>query len=345
MPIYSVSRRRAILLLVLSSVLLLTIDLRGNPLIDSARSAFATVLSPFETAGRVVANPIRNAWHGATDYQQLERQNERLRDEVARQKGDQLAARAIVSEYQELLTLNGLTAKYPTVSARVVGESPGNFSQTIEIDRGRNDGILVGMAVVNYAGLVGKITAVYDNRSVVLLATDQEYAIEAKVSATVDVPTAPSTQATTPSGIPVGDLGTTTTSTTTTTTVLGAKLPAATTTAPSTTTTSAVPGGTTTTSLLVVQRETGGFEGRGVDRLPAMRFVTEGAINVGAVVTTTGGSKSLAPPDIVIGEVINIVRRPGSAGPLLEIKLAADLKQLNFVQVVLYRPPSEVPAR
>ncbi len=345
MPIYSVSRRRAILLLVLSSVLLLTIDLRGNPLIDRARSAFAMVLSPFETAGRVVANPIRNAWHGATDYQQLERENQHLRDEIARQKGDQLAARAIVSEYQELLTLNGLTAKYPTVSARVVGESPGNFRQTVEIDRGSNDGILVGMAVVNYAGLVGKITTVYDNRSVVLLATDQEYAIEAKVSTPADLPTSTNTPNTTPSGIPVADLGTTTTAATTTTTVFGATLPTTVTAPQSTTSTTVVPGGATTTSMLVVQRETGGFEGRGVDKLPAMRFVAEGAINVGAVVTTTGGSKSLAPPDVVIGEVINIVRRPGSAGPLLEIKLAADLAQLNFVQVVLYRPPSEVPAR
>ena len=334
-------------MLVLSSVLLLTVDLRGNSIIDRTRSAFAKLLSPFETAGRVVATPIRNMWHGATDYQDLERENERLRDEIARQKGDQLAARAIVSEYQELLTLNGLTAKYPTVSARVVGESPGNYRQTVEIDRGSNDGILVGMAVVNYAGLVGKITAVYDNRSVVLLATDQEYAIEAKVSAAADLPTSSNTEQTTPSGIPVADLSTTTTSTMPLSMVPGVNGASPTTTAAlsSTTTTSAVPGAVTTTTMLVVQRETGGFEGRGIGKLPAMRFVAEGSINLGAVVTTTGGSKSLAPPDIVIGEVINIVRRPGSAGPLLEIRLAADLAQLNFVQVVLYRPPSEVPPR
>jgi rod shape-determining protein MreC len=93
-----------------------------------------------------------------------------------------------------------------------------------------------------------------------------------------------------------------------------------------------------------VQHDTGAFEGRGKGRLPAMRFVTESAISVGAVVSTTGGSSSLAPPDIIIGEVINVVRRPGSAGPLLEIKLAANLAQLNFVQVVRYRPPSEVPS-
>lgn len=99
----------------------------------------------------------------------------------------------------------------------------------------------------------------------------------------------------------------------------------------------------TTTTIRVDQHDTGAFEGRGKGRLPAMRFVAESAIRVGSVVSTTGGSKSLAPPDIIIGEVINIVRRAGSAGPLLEIRLAANLAQLNFVQVVRYRPPSEVP--
>ena len=357
MPIYSVSRRRAIVLLVLSSVLLLTIDIRGNPVIDRARSAFATLLSPFETAGRVIATPIRNAWHGATDYHNLERENERLSDEIARQRGDQLTARAIVSEYQELLTLNGLTAKYPTVSARVVGAAPGNFSQTVEIDRGSNDGILLGMVVVNNAGLVGKIHAVYDNRSVVLLANDQEYAIEAKVSSGGALPTQSSTPDTTSSGFPDGSIpetGTTTTATVPYNPFGNANTPATvvpgtttTTTATTTTTIATTPKvGTdaTTTTIAAVQHDTGAFEGRGKGRLPAMRFVTESAISVGAVVSTTGGSKSFAPPDIIIGEVINVVRRPGSSGPLLEIKLAANLAQLNFVQVVRYRPPSEVPS-
>lgn len=349
MPTYSVSRRRAIVLLVLSSVLLITVDLRGNAVVVRARSVFARVLSPFETAGRAVATPVRNAWRGATDYDRLERENERLYDEIARQKGDQLTARAVVSEYQELLTLNGLTAKYPTVTARVVGDAPGNFRQTVEIDRGSDDGIGVGMVVVNYAGLIGKITAVYADRSVVLLATDHEYAIEAKVSAAAEDPAASPTGPTTPSGIPIGDL-VTTTSSPTTNTVDGSTNPAgATGASPATTTTTTTIASdtspvTTVKSLFVVPRDTGAFEGRGSGRLPAMRFVTERSIQVGAVISTAGGSKSLAPPDIVIGEVINVIRRAGSAGPLLEVRLAANLAQLNFVQVVLYRPPSEVPS-
>ncbi|MCU1393119.1 MAG: mreC [Ilumatobacteraceae bacterium] len=368
MAVYTVNRRRAIILLILSSILLLTLDLRGNPLIDRTRSAFSAVLSPFETAGRVIANPIRNAWHGATDYEALEKENERLRDQIAQQRGNDLAARAVVGDYQELLAQKGLTSNYPTVTARVVGGAPGNFEQTVEIDRGGTDGIQVGMAVLNQGGMVGKITKVYDDRSVVRLVTDADYAIECKVSGSDEPATSDSTdgtdgtatdgsvtadigggdstttEATTPSGEKVSDLSTTTTTEPSTTTVpTGAGTTQST--VPGETTTTTTPAATTTTVPPV--RETGGCIGRGFGKLPAMEYVTEnpvfGPIDVGDVITTTGGSTSLAPPDIVIGEVINKVSKAGSAGPLLEIKLGADLQHLNFVQVVLYRPPNEVP--
>ena len=55
MPLYSPGRRRAIVLLLLSSVLLITLDLRGNALLDSARSAWNQALRPFESAAEVVA--------------------------------------------------------------------------------------------------------------------------------------------------------------------------------------------------------------------------------------------------------------------------------------------------
>jgi len=361
--VYTVNRRRAIILLVLSSILLLTLDLRGNPLIDRMRSAFSNVLTPFEKAGDVIATPIRNAWHGATDYQDLERENEELREQIAQQRGNDLAARAAYGDYQQLLALSGVTTRYPTVTARVVGGAPGNFEQTVEIDRGGSDGIQVGMAVIDFAGMVGKITKVYDDRSVVRLVTDSAYAIECKVAGVNPPPgatsapssdgTSTSTADTTPSGIDVSDLTSTTTTLppTTTTTILPDPDSSDVT---STTGTTLVPpetsttvAATTTTVAPLIVRETGACQGRGIGKLPAMQYVTEnqavGTIDIGDVITTTGGSTSLAPPDITVGEVINKVTRSGSSGPLLEIELAADLDHLNFVKVIRYKPQNEVP--
>ena len=147
MAVYSVNRRRAILLLVLTSVMLLTIDLRGNAAVDVLRSGFSKVLSPFERAAEVVATPIRNLWRGATNYQDLERENQSLKGQLARQRGDQFSAAAVVLENQQFRALNRIAtlSGFEKVTVRVVGDAPGNFNQVIEIDQGASAGIEVGV--------------------------------------------------------------------------------------------------------------------------------------------------------------------------------------------------------
>ena len=54
MAIYSVGRKRVILALLLTTALLLTLDLRGNAVIDAGREGFVRVMRPVETATGVV---------------------------------------------------------------------------------------------------------------------------------------------------------------------------------------------------------------------------------------------------------------------------------------------------
>ena len=88
--------------------------------------------------------------------------------------------------------------------------------------------------------------------------------------------------------------------------------------------------------------EIGALRGRGADQAPIVEFVEQssrfGEIRVGAVVITAGGSKSLAPRGIVVGRVVKILERPGTAGAILEVRLSARLTSLNFVRVLLYQP-------
>jgi rod shape-determining protein MreC len=67
-----------------------------------------------------------------------------------------------------------------------------------------------------------------------------------------------------------------------------------------------------------------------------------GRIVEGDIVLTAGGTESLAPPDIPVGIVRNVVNRSSAEGPLLEIETLANLDRLHFVSVVLYKPDSEV---
>ncbi len=373
MPVYSVSRRRAIALLALSSILLITLDLQGNSVVNGLRNVFSTIFQPIQSSARVMTRPLGNTWQGITNYGELEAENARLQDQLDQQEGAFIAALATVRDAQELLALNGIDnlADISSVTAQVVGGTPSNYSQTVEINQGSDRGLRVGMPVVNAAGLVGRITWVDNNRSLVLLANDSLYAIPVQVVNQPDIVPATTTTTTTTTT----STTTTSTSTTTSTTTLapvvdpnaittssttaiatatsttvdlsgidfGALAPSTTgeivTIAPGTTA-----GGPTTTINLddLPVAETGIFRGRGIDNAPVVEFIDQnsrfGEVQVGALVFTSGGSQSLAPRGIVVGRVIKIVERTGTSGAVLEVRLTAKLTALNFVRVLLYQP-------
>ncbi|MGA1362541.1 MAG: rod shape-determining protein MreC, partial [Ilumatobacteraceae bacterium] len=276
-------------------------------------------------------------------------------------------------EAQELLALNGLPtlAGINSCTSQVVGQSPSNFAQTVEINRGRECGIRVGMPVLNAAGLVGKITDVYEGRSVVMLITDPGYSLAVKV---VNVPPTTVPRPT----LPGDSLPETTTSTSTTTTTIkvttttgipgfvpGSTIPPSTAVPSQSTSPNAtvqIPSGTSqinkpgtaNQSEITVPigadlplRETGALEGRGISRQPVIRFIENqprfGDVQIGSPVISAGGATSLAPPDIVVGTVSRVIKRSGTLGPLLEVRITANLDALNFVRVLLYQPLTERP--
>lgn len=365
---FSFTRRRAILLLSLTSVILITMDLRGSSLINFTRSAFGVVFRPIEGATKVFTRPVGNAWNGITNYNDIIKENHRLNDLVAFSEGSTISAIASVREAQELLSLNGLPtlAGIASCTAQVVGQSPSNFTQTVEINRGSECGLKVGMPVLNAAGMIGKITDVYNKRSVVMLLTDPGYSLAVKV---VNIP-APTTTTTVVGGVVSNDTTTTTTSTTTTvprvttTTGIPGFVPGVT--IATSSTLAPLPGeetvpqkdvgpnqpGKSTNSPITVPpgldvplRETGALEGRGISRKPIVRFIENqprfGVVRIGSPIISAGGATSLAPPDIVIGTVSRVVTRTGTLGPILEVTLAVNLENLNFVRILLYQPSSE----
>jgi rod shape-determining protein MreC len=377
MPVYSVSRRRAIALLALSSILLITLDIQGNSVVQGLRGVFGTIFQPVQSSARVITRPLENTWQGITNYGELESENARLQDQLDQQEGAFIAALATVRDAQELLALNGIDnlADISSVTAQVIGGTPSNYSQTVEINQGSDRGLRVGMPVVNAAGLVGRITWVDNDRSLVLLANDSLYAIPVQV---VNQPGLVPATTTTTSTTTTSTTSTTTTSTTTTSTSLAPADPLVTTvvdpnaaTTSSSTTTSTpfdfsgidfdalaptttgnivtiapgtTTGGPTTTINLddLPVAETGIFRGRGIDNAPVVEFIDQnsrfGEVQVGALVITSGGSQSLAPRGIVVGRVIKIVERTGTSGAVLEVRLTAKLTALNFVRVLLYQP-------
>lgn len=183
MAIYTVGRRRVIVALLLSAALLLTLDLRGNFALDTVRDGFSRAMVPVERATEVVTNPVQRGWNSYTSYDDLERENEALRELLDRDAGTRATAEASIIDYQLLLALNNLPSLsgIDTAKAQVVGGASNNIDQIVEINKGSNDGISVGMPVVNQAGLIGKITQVNAQTSKVMLITDPRYSIAVEI--------------------------------------------------------------------------------------------------------------------------------------------------------------------
>ncbi len=343
----SLSRRRVVVLLILTSLLLITLDRRSNnAVIDKTRQAFAVIMRPFDTAVEAISKPIANAWYGITNYDDLKAENEALHDQVEHQKGAEIEAQTAITKFYELLKLYRLTSvhSYKSVIAQVVGEAPSNFQNTVEITVGTRDGIAVGMPVTDGAGLIGKVTKVYPDRSVVMLITDPQFSVQAQVLSRVDEEDSTSTSsppATAPSGRPLDSTTSTSTTTTappdsetTTTTGDSGATPGQSTTSTSSTTTSTLPE-------ITVRRETGDIDGQGADRPLLFSLIDDTAltnVKVGDTVETAGGTKSLAPQSIPIGKIIAVTKRLGSRSPIVEVEPNASLTQLNFVSVVLFVP-------
>ena len=218
MPVYSVSRRRAIALLALTSILLITLDMQGNSVVRGLRGVFSAIFEPVQSSARVITRPLENSWRGITHYGELEAENQRLQDQLDQQEGAFIAALATARDAQELLALNGIDnlADISSVTAQVIGGTPSNYSQTIEINQGSDRGLRVGMPVVNAAGLVGRITWVDNDRSLVLLANDSLYAIPVQVVNQPNLVPATTTTTTTTTSTTTTSTTTTTSSTTTT---------------------------------------------------------------------------------------------------------------------------------
>lgn len=70
---------------------------------------------------------------------------------------------------------------YSSAVAKVIGRDPSYWNSTMIIDKGTQDGINEGMAVVNALGVVGKIAETGLETSKVILMTDPQFSVAALV--------------------------------------------------------------------------------------------------------------------------------------------------------------------
>lgn len=186
-------RRLRVVVAVLLGVALtfVILDLRGGQgPFNSARNVVSSILGGVERGAATVFSPITgfaDFWTNTRDQKarldELEKSNAELQSEVKRAADD----RARASALDGLLKVAGL-GRYRVVPAEVIAVGPAqDFTWTVTIDAGSDDGIELDMTVLNYQGLVGRVSNVEKRTSSVVLIVDPSVSVGARVAGSQEI--------------------------------------------------------------------------------------------------------------------------------------------------------------
>jgi rod shape-determining protein MreC len=180
------NRGRLLLIsLIVTSLFLITLDLRGVQVINGLRSGTQSALSPFQSAGAKAFRPVSNFFSDIThlgrtrgEIAKLKADNEKLKQDLINRRN----ADSELTQLKSVLDLAG-TARYKVVNAKVISlGSTSSFTQTITIDAGTNDGVRENMTVITGLGLVGVVKISYPNSALVQLTSDSAFRVGARVA-------------------------------------------------------------------------------------------------------------------------------------------------------------------
>ena len=171
--------------LLVSSLFLITLDLRGVSVVTGLRNITQTLLSPVQSFTTTLFRPVGNLLSDIAHLGRTRNQINSLKSENEKLKSELIAAHDAEGKYTQIKNVLDLAAKaqWKVVTARVIAHGgTSTFSQTITIDAGSKSGITRDMSVVAGAGLVGVVKSVTSNSAVVLLMSDPAFRLGVRIA-------------------------------------------------------------------------------------------------------------------------------------------------------------------
>jgi len=150
------------------------------------RDGAQTLAAPVQSGIDFVVRPVVGFVDGISNIAGLRDQNERLAAEVRRLEDRLRETSALERRVAELEAINDVAAPQDlaTVTARIYSAGPSTFDQIRFINKGSADGIVVGQAVVDENGLVGRVDLVTRLSARVRLITDPLISVGVRVQDT-----------------------------------------------------------------------------------------------------------------------------------------------------------------
>ena len=177
-------QRRAGILLLLLSVVLITSDSRGDAF-RGARNAAHRAVDPAQHGVTTLVAPVGRFFGGLGDIghsgdriDALEKQNAELRRQL--RETELTGTRS--AELQKLKLLSG-SGRFTVMPATVTGLGPSiGFEWTVTVDAGRRDGVAADQTVIDSDGLVGRVKEVGESSATVVLAVDPGSAVGVRLA-------------------------------------------------------------------------------------------------------------------------------------------------------------------
>ena len=185
-----IRRRRAVLAaLVVLSVILLTgyFGEAGGGVLHGISRGAQQVLKPIEKGASTAAKPFRDLFNFFGDAFGAKGENKKLKRQLAQARRELARSQTAVRENEQLRAMVDLPQRpgFPQgaepVTARVIARSPTDWYSTIQVDKGRGDGVREDQPVITGDGLVGRVSSVTSGAATITLITDGSMAVSAQV--------------------------------------------------------------------------------------------------------------------------------------------------------------------
>lgn len=154
---------------------------------NSISSGMGSVVSPLQKIVYKVNDKIKSSVDFFVNFSKVKQENEELKVKNSELENQMVEYSALKDENERLrqvLKLKDSKSNYDYVGVNIIGYSGGTVSRGYIVDKGTNDGIEKDMIVINYQGLVGKVTQAESNYSVVETILNENMAVSVMVDST-----------------------------------------------------------------------------------------------------------------------------------------------------------------
>lgn len=162
--------KKILIILVLLCGLLIGSSLFTDRLVMPLRSAVSTIVVPLQKGMNSIGIGVVDHQERKKNIADLQARNNELSSRVSdleEENRNLKQAAEDANALKDLYKMDQSLASYTKVGASIIGGATQTWNSSLMIDKGSNDGLKVDMNVVGSEGLVGIITEVHPNYSIV----------------------------------------------------------------------------------------------------------------------------------------------------------------------------------